>query len=145
MTTAVIEERIEAAAEKVWNCYLGSDGKKMTIGVYAESVEEEGEGVGMVRTSVLLNGAGILKERIEEFDEERFYCRYSVIERGPMPFADHQGQITVTPDGPDACILKLQADFTPAGMPEQDCIDLYMKNNYGGIERMKEIIGIKTG
>lgn len=142
MTHVEIEERIEAPAEAVWDCFLGSRSHEMAIGVYAESIETEGEGEGAIRTSQLLGGVGEIRERIDVFDEENFLCRYSVIDRGPMPFADYRGQIRITPDGPGACIVNLQADYTPEGMSEQDSIDMYMANNHGGIAKMKELLGI---
>ena len=70
------------------------------------------------------------------------HCSYSVIERGPLPFADYRGQIDVTADGPDACVLKLQADYSPDGMSEQESIDLYLQNNHAGIAKMKVLLGI---
>jgi len=142
MTHVEIEERIGASAESVWDCFLGSRSKEMAIGVYAESIEIEGEGEGSIRTSQLLGGAGQIKERIDMLDEDNFVCHYSVIERGPMPFADYKGKIILTPDGADACIVKLQAEFTPVGVSEQDSIDMYMANNHGGIAKMKTMLGV---
>lgn len=142
MTHVEIEERIEAPADDVWDCYVGSRGEELARGIYAESATTEGEGVGAVRTSVLLDGAGTIRERIVEFDTENYVCRYLVIERGPLPFADHQGLIQITPLGASACLLKLTADFTPDGMSEQESIDLYLQNNHGGIDKLKTMLGV---
>ena len=142
MAHVEIEQRIEASAENVWDCYLGSRAEELAIGVYAESITTTGQGVGAVRTSVLLGGAGILRERIDVFDALSFVCRYSIIERGPLPFADYKGQISISPQGASACVLKLQADFTPVGLSEADSISLYLANNHAGIARMKLFLGI---
>ncbi len=142
MTHVEIEQRIEAAAELVWDCYLGSRSEELAIGVYAESIVIEGSGAGSVRVSQLLGGAGVIRERIDVLDDKNMVCHYSVIERGPLPYGDYRGQINVTPQGPDACILKLQADFTPIGMTEEESTELYMQNNLQGIARMKTLIGI---
>lgn len=142
MTQVEIVERIEAPAEQVWDCYLGSRAEELAIGIYAESVSTEGQGAGAVRTSVLLGGTGTIRERIETFDPETFSCSYRVIDRGPLPFADYLGQIRITPEGVHACVLKLQAHFTPVGMSEQASIALYLQNNHAGIARMKSFLGV---
>lgn len=142
MTHVEIEERIEASAEAVWDCLLGSRSAELAIGIYAESVEIDGEGVGSIRTSQLLGGAGTIRERIDQLDEAGFLCRYSVVDRGPLPFADYRGQIKLTPEGADACVVKLEADFTPAGMSEQDSVDLYLSNNHGAIAKIREFLGL---
>jgi len=143
MTHVEIEERINAPAEDVWDCYLGSRAEELAVGVYAESITTEGQGIGSVRTSILLNGEGVVKERIDEFDEQTLHCGYSVIDPGPMPFSNYRGQIDVTRDGPNACFLKLQADYLPpAGVTEQESIDLYLQNNKGGIAKLKVLLGL---
>lgn len=142
MTHVEIEERIEASAEAVWDCLLGSRSAELAIGIYAESVEIDGEGVGSIRTSQLLGGAGTIRERIDQLDEAGFLCRYSVVDRGPLPFADYRGQIKLIPEGADACVVKLEADFTPAGMSEQDSVDLYLSNNRGAIAKIREFLGL---
>lgn len=143
MTHVEIEERIQAPAEDVWDCYLGSRAEELAVGVYAERISTEGEGVGSVRTSILLDGAGVIRERIDEFDAQNLHCGYSVIDPGPLPFSNYRGQIDVTRDGPGACILKLQADYSPpAGVSEQESIDLYLRNNHGGIAKLKALLGL---
>ena len=142
MTHIEIEQRINAPAAAVWDCYLGSRAEELAIGVYADRITTQGQGQGSVRTSQLLGGAGVIKERIDEFDEHNMLCRYSLIDRGPMPFADYTGTIKVTPDGDNTCILRLEADYTPVGMSEAESINLYRQNNLGGIAAMKTLLGI---
>lgn len=136
------EQNVNAAAAEVWDCYMGSRALELATGVYAESITVEGEGVGSVRVSKLLGGGGTLRERLDALDEKNFHCKYSVIERGAMPFADYKGEIKVTPTGPNTCILRLQADFTAVGMGEQQCIALYLDNNLKGIAKMKAMLGL---
>ena len=142
MTHVEIEESVAAPGEDVWDCYLGSRAEELAIGIYAESIVTEGAGVGSVRISKLLGGAGEVRERLDMLDEENLICRYSVIERGPLPFADYKGEITIIREGPTACTIKLKADFTPVGMSEADSVALYMRNNHAGIAKMKKLLGI---
>jgi hypothetical protein len=141
VTHADREERVDAPAEVVWDCFVGTRGEELAVGVYAESVTTEGQGVGMVRTS-RLPGGGTIRERIEEFDPKALVCRYRVIERGPLPFANHRGTIEVTPLGPASCMVKLAADFEPEGMSEQESIALYLDNNRAGIAKLKRMLGV---
>lgn len=142
MTHAEVEAVVDAAAEDVWDCFVGSRGEELAIGVYAESVSSTGKGVGMLRTSVLLGGIGVIRERIEEWDPERFVCAYRLVERGPMPFADHRGRITLTPLGPARCHVRLEADFRAVDMSEAEAVAMYQANNTAGIARMKQFLGI---
>lgn len=142
MVHIAFEQNVNAPAAAVWDCYLGSRAEELAIGVYAESIVTEGSGVGSVRVSKLLGGAGTLRERIDDLDEKNFLCRYSVIDRGPMPFADYKGQVKITPTGPDSCILKLQADFVAVGVSEQQSIAMYLDNNLKGIAKMKMLLGV---
>ncbi len=142
MTHVEIEEKIAASAEDVWDCFLGSRAEELAIGVYAESIVTEGEGVGAVRVSTLLGGMGVIRERLDVLDPDRFFCRYSLIEPGPLPFSNYQGQITITALDDNNCILKLQADFVPRGVDEADSIAFYRQNNLKGISKMKSFLGI---
>ena len=140
MTNVKIEERINAPAKDVWECLFDPE---LVIGVYAETVDIKGSGEGAIRTSKLLGDNGTIVERIDVFDEQNWLCRYSVIDRGPMPFKDYTGLIKITPTGQNSCIVKLEGNFVAIGMSEQESIDLYMQNNHTALCKVKKMLPAK--
>ena len=142
MTHVEIEESIDAPAAAVWECFFSASADDIAIGAYAESVTTKGEGEGAIRTTVLLDGVGTVVERLDLVDEKRGICRYTVLERGPLPFDKYTGQISVTPVGAITCILKLQGDFVPIGLTEKECKDIYYRNNYGVVAKVREMLGL---
>jgi hypothetical protein len=133
--------RVEAPADVVWNCFRGPDRNRLAIGTYAQAIQQEGEGVGSIKTTVLLGG-GVIKERFESIDEKERHWTYRVIDNGPLPFTDYIGEVRITPCGPDACAVKFQATFTPLGTDEGDGVSIYKSNCLKGIARLKEILGL---
>src|SRR5690606_14095842 len=103
MVHVALEQSVNTSAENVWELYMGARALEIAIGVYAESAVTEGEGVGMVRITKLLNGAGTIRERVDALDEKKFHCKYSVLERGPFPYSNYTGQLDITPTGPKSC------------------------------------------
>ncbi len=121
MTTAKVEQRIEAPAEKVWPLVSWQG----IAGIAEQSVGKmvfEGDGIGATRVITMPNGATIV-ETLEENDEGRAY-KYSLADNPGMPWSNYIGQVILTPDGAEACVLVFQSDFT-AVAPEEACIELY--------------------
>lgn len=140
MVHAQIEQRVEAAAELVWDCYVGGRAEDLVVGVFAERLETDGSGVGTVRTTYLRDDAGFIRERIELFDEENLTCAYVLLDAGPLPYATYQGKFRIERDGPDACIIHHQSEFTPIGMTDAEGTAFYKEFNLAGIDKIRELL-----
>ena len=114
METVAAAQRIEAPADKVWALVGDFGGDVLTRG-YVARVEVAGKGIGARRTYHLdpSIGSGAVVERLVELDDVERAIGYDMVDYGPLPWADYGGRITVTPAGPDACILVVRTRFLP--------------------------------
>ncbi len=122
MANAKVEERIEASADKVWalvNWRAFGD----LVKDFAGPIDYDGEQVGATRTIVTDEGDKLV-ERLVELNEGCDYT-YTVDEYGPTPFRDYYSKVSVTPDGDEACMLTFQAEFTPFGETEENCVEMW--------------------
>ncbi|WP_422056556.1 SRPBCC family protein [Sphingomonas sp.] len=109
-----VAHRIEAPAERAWEFVGDFAGDVLTRG-YVARVETVGRGIGGRRTYHLdpAIGGGSVVERLIELDEIERVIGYDMVDYGPLPWADYGGRITVTPAGPDACMVVLRTHFLP--------------------------------
>ena len=136
MAKAKIEERIEAPAEKVWALANWKDFVDLVD--MPATVTYSGEGVGAIRT-VLTDDGDTLVERLVELNGGNDYS-YTVDEYGPAPFREYLAKISVMPDGDDACLLTIQAEFTPHGETEKNCVDMWLGIFQAPIAAIKEAV-----
>lgn len=106
--------RIPTPADAAWRV-LGDFSLADVKNGICDSVTVDGSGVGAVRTMTLAAswGGGSVRERLEELDVTERYMRYRLVDSGPVPFADYEGSIRVTPAGPDACVAVMSSRFVP--------------------------------
>lgn len=114
METVAVAQRIEAPADAVW-AFVGDFGGNVLTKGYVARVEASGSGIGARRTYHLdpSIGGGAVVERLVELDNTERAIGYDMVDYGPLPWADYRGRITVTPAGPDACILVVRTHFLP--------------------------------
>lgn len=111
--------RIPVNAEVAWQVLGDFSLRHLSAGI-CESVTVDGTGVGMVRTMTLVPawGGGSVRERLEELDAVERYMRYRLVDCGPVPFADYEGSVRVTPAGPDACVAVMTSRFVPVELDD---------------------------
>lgn len=95
-----------------------------------DAVTVAGVGVGAIRTMTLAAawGGGAVLERLEELDATDRYMRYRLVDSGPVPFADYEGSIRVTPAGPDACVAVMTSRFVPVEIDDASARDMSVAN-----------------
>ena len=96
MAQAKVVEQIAASVDRVFAQLGNFAGIKPGPGL--ESVEYEGEGVGMTRTMVLANGTVV--ERLDVYDEAGKTWTYAIInEDSPLPFANYSATVKLADNG----------------------------------------------
>lgn len=121
--------RIPVPAEVAWRVLGDFTLGRLAAGI-CQRVTVEGAGVGMVRTMHLVEalGGGYVRERLEELDLADRYMRYRLVDCGPVPFADYEGSIRVTPAGRDACIAVMTSRFVPVEIDEETARQMSIAN-----------------
>jgi hypothetical protein len=112
--------RIPASADVAW-LVLGDFSLAHLKAGICEAVDVDGDGIGMVRTMHLVAtlGGGCVRERLDELNLADRYMRYRLVDSGPVPFADYEGSIRVTPAGPGACVVVMTSRFVPVEMDDE--------------------------
>lgn len=129
-------ERIGASAADVWKIIGGFNDLPRWVPVI-ENSQTAGSGVGAVRTLRLADG-GVVKERLESYDEGRSYS-YSIIE-SDLPLTDYLATLEVAADGPESCVVTWSSTFQPDGAPEEEVTDLLEGLYLLGLETLREQI-----
>ncbi len=105
--------RLEAPAARVWAVVTDHEGMAAWLGVSQSWLSKAGtiepNGLGAERTLVdALVGAVV--ERVVDWHPVQSY-RYRIVSNSP--FADHLGELKLTPQGPQATDLRLAISFRP--------------------------------
>ena len=135
MTDAKVVHDFAISAEQLWEL-IGDFGDVEKWSTSGGSCEQEGEGIGSIRTLTMDDGR-IIVDRLDDFGDQ-FY-RYSIVE-SPLPFKEYQATMRVTSDGEDSCQLTWSSEFEPKGMSDAEAI-AYIEGVYRwGISMMVESI-----
>lgn len=148
MANAETAKRIEAPAERVWALLSGAEMiEEIVPGIYGEKAEfdrpgrgAKEAGAGAILTTTLKDGKGIIRERIEEVNDEERCLKYRVLDVGPFPYANYQGEIRVTFSGTDACIVSFQCSYVPVGVPEDESRLVWLENNNNVLEGINKYL-----
>ena len=121
MVEAKVVETIEAPIDRVWERLGNFSGIKIGPGV--ESVEYEGDGVGMTRKMTLTIGTII--ERLDEYDAARKRYSYSIINDDcPLPFADYSAILQLNETDKGATEVVWIGTFEARNAPEEKAAKL---------------------
>lgn len=137
MATAQVVKTVKAPLASVWQ-HLGNFAR-IQPGGDIESVEYEGEGVGMVRT--LGSGGRIVVERLEEHNEAARRYTYAIInEDTQLPFFDYTATVQLGDNGDDTTTIIWTGIFEPRGVPEADAIRTVTGIYDGAIKEVKVLL-----
>jgi len=120
--------------------FVAARAEELVVSLFAKGLAMDETAEGLVRTTFLPDG-GVVRERLDFLDNENFTCRYTVVERGPLPYKSYRGGIRLEPHGDDACFVNLHSDFEPIGMGEEEAAAFYRKFNLDGVNKIREILG----
>lgn len=132
--------RIEASADRVWAFLTGPELGELITRVYAEKVEFTETEKGLVATTTLKDGGGVIRERIVSQDNEEKCMKYEVLDYGPLPYAHYQGETRVMPSGANSCHLSLQSSFVPVGIPAEECKRFWLEHNTEFFGKLNEAL-----
>jgi hypothetical protein len=119
MAQAKVVEQIAASVDRVFAQLGNFAGIKPGPGL--ESVEYEGEGVGMTRSMGLANGTVV--ERLDVYDEAGKTWTYSIInDDSPLPFANYSATVKLADNGDGTTTVDWVGSFDPKGVEEAQAV-----------------------
>ena len=119
MAQAKVVEQIAASVDRVFAQLGNFAGIKPGPGL--ESVEYEGEGVGMTRTMRLANGTVV--ERLYVYDEAGKTWTYAIInDDSPLPFANYSATVKLADNGDGTTTVDWVGSFDPKGVEEAQAV-----------------------
>jgi hypothetical protein len=123
--------RISAPAQRVWELINWAGVEHLCDkGIFARSAcfTSKRPEPGARRTFVVANGGPDSTELLLQYDEESRAYTYRLADAGALPIGDYEGRISVTPAGPEACLLCFSARCVAVGITEQQLRDLYQSS-----------------
>ena len=121
MAEAKVVDSIKADIESVWAELGNFSGVKAGPGI--ESVDYEGEGVGMTRSINMSNGSVV--ERLDVHDGENKIFTYSIInEDSVLPFANYSATIRLSDNGDGTTGVDWTGQFEARGVEELSLIHI---------------------
>ncbi|MCP5026651.1 MAG: SRPBCC family protein [Actinomycetia bacterium] len=132
----VVTDTVAASIADVWRVASDFGGiDKIMDGI--ESLETEGEGVGMLRKIPM--GGGEVVERLEELDEANYRTAYSII-TAPLPFKDYYAVIQLS-EVEGGTEVAWSGSFEPDGVPAEKAEKMARGIYAGGINGFKKALG----
>ncbi len=137
MIEARVEETIEAPVDRVFEV-LG-DFRGIRPGKGIDSVDFEGEGVGMTRTIRTPNG--VIVERLNEYDESSHRFSYAIVnEDHPLPFDNYSALVTMEAVDEGATRIIWVGSFDVRGVSEEKAVGLAKGIYQGAIQGARETL-----
>ena len=117
MARVSTSKRCEVSGQEMW-MRIGDPGRIYEWHPYLEATEVLDGGSKRVNTRV---DGGRVSETILEQAERHHTFR---IDESPLPLENLVGTLRVRDDGEGACVVEWEATFDPAGIPEDDGVEL---------------------
>ena len=137
MAEAKVADSIKAGIESVWAELGNFSGIKAGPGI--ESVDYEGEGVGMTRSINMSNGSVV--ERLEVHDGANKIFTYSIInEDSVLPFANYSATIRLRDNGDGTTDVDWTGQFEARGVEEEKAIKLASGIYSNAINNAKKVL-----
>lgn len=119
--------RLRASADRVWSI-VGNLRDETIVAGLLDSIEVTGDGVGAERVMHLPNGSGVIRERIEEYNDTDRYYVYRGLDSGPLNFTNYLAVARVTPAGANESILSWNTTAQAARGYEDETRDILQGN-----------------
>ena len=137
MAEAKVVDSIKADIESVWAELGNFSGVKAGSGI--ESVDYEGEGVGMTRSINMSNGSVV--ERLDVHDGENKIFTYSIInEDSVLPFANYSATIRLSDNGDGITGVDWTGQFEARGVEEEKAVKLASGIYSNAINNAKKVL-----
>ena len=137
MAQAKVIDSIKADIEAVWAELGNFSGIKAGPGI--DSVDYEGEGVGMTRSINMSNGSVV--ERLDLHDPENKIFAYSIInENSVLPFADYSATIRLSDNGDETTGVDWTGQFEARGIEEEKAVKLASGIYGNAINNAKKVL-----
>ena len=137
MAEAKVVDSIKADIEAVWAELGNFSGVKAGPGI--ESVDYEGEGVGMTRSINMSNGSVV--ERLDVHDGENKIFTYSIInEDSVLPFANYSATIRLSDNGDGTTDVDWTGQFESRGVEEEKAVKLASGIYSNAINNAKKVL-----
>ena len=137
MAEAKVVDSIKADIESVWAELGNFSGVKAGPGI--ESVNYEGEGVGMTRSINMSNGSVV--ERLDVHDGENKIFTYSIInEDSVLPFANYSATIRLSDNGDGTTGVDWTGQFEARGVEEEKAVKLASGIYSNAINNAKKVL-----
>ncbi|MGW4600129.1 SRPBCC family protein [Streptomyces sp. NPDC004457] len=134
MATTTASLDVPVPADRVWQLVGGFGSLPEWLPYIPGS--DLGEG-GRVRTLTNEEG-GVIVERLEAFDDTARTYTYSIV-RAPFPVTDYRSTLTVR-ETPDGARVEWSGTFTPAGVPDQEAVDLFQGIYTDGLAALRRTL-----
>ena len=137
MAEAKVVDSIKADIEAVWAELGNFSGIKAGPGI--DSVDYEGEGVGMTRSINMSNGSVV--ERLDVHDSENKIFTYSIInEDSVLPFSDYSATIRLSDNGDGTTGVDWTGQFEARGIEEEKAVKLASGIYGNAISNAKKVL-----
>ena len=119
MAEVKVVEKINACVDRVWAQLGNFAGIQPGPGI--DSVEYEGEGVGMTRAIHLANGTVV--ERLDHHDAATKTFSYAIInDDSPLPFSNYSATVQLRSNEDDTTTVEWTGRFDPKGVAEEKAV-----------------------
>jgi Polyketide cyclase / dehydrase and lipid transport len=120
--------RLDAPAHAVWALINWSGVEALcNTGIFARAVRFTAKEArpGARRVFTTADASPDIVELLLHYDDDLRVYTYRLADAGALPIGDYEGRISVTPAGPEACLLCFSARCVPVGITEQALRDFY--------------------
>lgn len=135
-------DRIEAGAERVWDCVRWENLERLGKGLFKKVIYEERRPIVGARRRIELTEGGVIEERLEGIDADGRWLAYRMLDTGPVPIADYSGEVRVSACGPGAAYIRFSSRCTPVEIPEADWVALYRRMQGTNVAAIRTALGL---
>jgi hypothetical protein len=127
MLSAFHAARLAAPAQEVWRYVAWENLELMLPGGLFEAVhyQDRRPREGALRRVRMAGGLEVV-ERLEHQDAAERRMRYRMIDLGDAPLSEYEGDVLVTPKGPQACAVRFACRYYPLDQEADDFAPAYL-------------------
>ena len=97
MASVQVQAQFDASIDQLWQLLADFGGLDKWLDPAAvESCESDGNDVGAVRTIVLAEGGGVVRERLDVLEPNAHRFSYSIIGESPIPVDHYSSTVKLT-------------------------------------------------